>query len=569
MTIITRRLKGIINSRTPLWIWGSLLLALAVGCETPQVGQKALKKRLDKVESEVMTAEADTAAELEAQESQSSSAIANLQPSANTSDPSSTAQATAGGSGSQELDPDTESQSKVTSSAASGVPIGADADASDTSGASLANVRPDEQETVPPHRNWESLMLSDFSTSGSSTSATTAANVSEVKELENTLNKYLSTQRYAEAKKWVNDLTDISTNTRSYLDRLIRDDLLKKTMVLSDQLVTERKYFTAYRLIKKSELGAQLQDVLTQIIAQGTQFYLTQSQLRYETGRSDPSAKEYQLSRSYLEAFKALEMKPESTTAQSWYERCRSEMQPSLQAKVVIGGVTVNGKRAGNAGRYFANRLQNEIQLPTGFQLEKGVAEEDDLNQVWAQSASSSEALYLVTAQVSNTLSDENLEAWVRDAGDSIGNTAPILGVGEAFISILDLSLSDPVMVETPPLSISLRIRDFPGVSFNSGIEEPLIQARNTVERELLSQLADGVQIYVQRAFDNRARQRLIDWRNQAKPKTLMTTSEKSIQALAKGILYCRELGLDSQHPVRRQLEEIYLQRLTERDFLN
>jgi hypothetical protein len=38
--------------------------------------------------------------------------------------------------------------------------------------------------------------------------------------------------------------------------------------------------------------------------------------------------------------------------------------------------------------------------------------------------------------------------------------------------------------------------------------------------------------------------------------------------ALASGILYCRELGLQERHPVRRQLEEVYLQRLTERDFL-
>ena len=380
---------------------------------------------------------------------------------------------------------------------------------------------------------------------------------------------YLKHQRYAEAYQWLEKTQNLDSSSRSYLTKLIQDSLLKKTLVLSDRLNSEKRYYTAFRLIQQRRLESRMSDVFGKIVETGAPFYLTQSQLRYEMARTATGvAHDLNLARAYLEAFKALQMRPESTTAQTWYERCRGEMQPTLIAKVMVGGVMVNGKRGGNASRYFANRLRNEIQLPFGFQLENSQNQDDATSEPWALAETQSSS-YLVTAQVSNTLSDENLAAWIRSASEGgMTNTSPILGVGEAFISILDLSQSTPVMVETPPLSISLRIRDFPGISFSPGADTPMVQARNTVERELLSQLADGVQIYVQRAFDNRARQRLLDWRDLSETVSILATPPESMIALASGILYCRELGLQERHPVRRQLEEVYLQRLTERDFL-
>lgn len=574
MTIIQRELKGICYSGLTRLGAGCLLLFLLAGCETSQMGKQGLKKRLDKVESEVMAAEAAAAAELASGESQSPSSIAGIE----TGTTPGTESGPSPGDSSTAVAANTTSLPTVPLNSGAGAGTGTEDENSDVAGsdsgktvASVTTTRPREQETVPPHRNWDEGINSGGFLAGSATNTPASSNniVTGNSELELQLNSYLSTRRYAEASQWVEGLTNITSSTRAYLNRLITDDLYKQALVLTDRLIQEKRYFTAYRLIQKNNLEAEMQELKTKVVDEGTQFYLTQSQLRYETGRASPDERDIQLARSYLEAFKALEMRPESTTAQTWYERCRAEMQPGLNAKVVIGGVSVNGKRTGNASRYFSNRLQNEIQLPFGFQLQRNNNEESDFNQVWAESATGSEPLYLITAQVSNTLSEENLDLWIRDSGSAGGNTATILGIGEAFISILDLTQSAPVMVETPPISISLKIRDFPGVTFDSNIESPIVQARNTVERELLSQLADGVQSFIQRAFDNRARQRLIDWRDKARPATLMSTSPQSIEALAKGILYCNELGLDDNHPIRRQLEEIYLQRLTEKDYLN
>lgn len=574
MTIIQRELKGICYSGLTRLCVGCLLLFLLAGCETSQMGQQGLKKRLDKVESEVMAAEAAAAAELASGEAQSPSSIGGLEAGAvsgSSTDSGAGATATAIAANNKTTSPP---------SVASKAGTGTESEAANTSGAvsdagqsvaSIARTRPREQETVPPHRSWDEAIESGVFLTANTTNAPATSNsiVGGNSELELQLKSYLSNRRYAEASQWVEGLTNITSSARAYLNRLIRDDLHKQALVLSDRLIQEKRYFTAYRLIQKNHLETDMQEIKTQVVDEGAQFYLTQSQLRYETGRASPDERDLQLSRAYLEAFKALEMRPESTTAQTWYERCRAEMQPSLNAKVVIGGVSVNGKREGNASRYFSNRLQNEIQLPYGFQLKRNSSEESDFNQVWAESATDSEPLYLITAQISNTLSEENLDLWIRNSTSSGLDPSLLLGVGEAFISILDLTQSAPIMVETPPVTYYVKVRNLPGISFNSNIESPIIQARNTVERELLSGLADGVQSFIQRAFDNRARQRLIDWRDKARPATLMSTSPQSIQSLAKGILYCHELGLDDNHPIRRQLEEIYLQRLTEGDYLN
>lgn len=553
---------------------GCVLLFLLVGCETSQMGKQGLKKRLDKVEAEVMAAEAEAAAELASGNTQSPSAIAGIEAGSTPEKETSPVTEATGTVAAANTTPDPSaslnSGSKTGTGTAEATTAGSGSDASPTV-ATIARTRPRELETVPPHRNWDESIESGGFLAGSTTNAPAASNsiVGGNSELELQLKSYLSTRRYAEASQWVEGLTNVTSSSRAYLNRLIRDDLYKQALVLTDRLIQEKRYFTAYRLIQKNNLEAEMRELKSKVVDEGTQFYLTQSQLRYETARTSPNEKEIQLSRSYLEAFKALEMRPESTTAQTWYERCRAEMQPGLNARVVIGGVSVNGKREGNASRYFSNRLQNEIQLPFGFQLQKSNSQESDFNQVWAESASDSEPLYLITAQISNTLSEENLDLWIRNSSSSGLDPSLLLGVGEAFISILDLTQSAPVMVETPPVTYYVKVRNLPGVSFDSSIESPIIQARNTVERELLSGLADGVQSFIQRAFDNRARQRLIDWRDKARPATLMSTSPQSIQALAKGILYCHELGLDTNHPIRRQLEEIYLQRLTERDYLN
>lgn len=524
---------------------------LLAGCQTAsQMDQKALTKKLDNVEGEVMAAEKK--AELQLAEKQSDAAVLATNPL--------DAQNVNAASGSVLNNPNPAINADAEALGADGSSIIADSNALDLA-----------QETSPPHRDWNNVSELEIPSGISNPKPVADKTVvtSELAKLEAGLQVYLKNQRYAEAYQWLEKTQNLDASSRSYLTKLIQDSLLKKTLVLSDRLNAEKRYYTAFRLIQQSRLEFKMSDVFGKIIETGVPFYLTQSQLRYEMARTAAGVShDLNLARAYLEAFKALQMRPESTTAQTWYERCRGEMQPTLIAKVMVGGVMVNGKRGGNASRYFANRLRNEIQLPFGFQLENSQNQDDAASEPWALAETRS-SRYLVTAQVSNTLSDENLAAWIRSASEGgMTNTSPILGVGEAFISILDLSQSTPVMVETPPLSISLRIRDFPGISFSPGADTPMVQARNTVERELLSQLADGVQIYVQRAFDNRSRQRLLDWRDLSETVSILATPPESMIALASGILYCRELGLQERHPVRRQLEEVYLQRLTERDFL-
>lgn len=539
----------------PRDIFLGLALACAVlltSCQTtPHTGQMALTKKLDKVEGEVMAAEEK--AQLKLAEKDSDAAVLATDPL-----------------DAQNINPVSKEENPDPALHA-GSEVPGTRDASVIAAGPAQESSAIDSETSPPHRDWNNVSELEIASGISNPKPVADKTVvaSALAKLEAELQVYLKNQRYAEAYQWLEKTQNLDASSRSYLTKLIQDSLLRKTLVLSEQLKSEKRYYTAFRLIQQSRLESRMSDVLSQIVEAGAPFYLTQSQLRYEMARTATGvAHDLNLARAYLEAFKALQMRPESTTAQTWYERCRGEMQPTLIAKVMVGGVMVNGKRGGNASRYFANRLRNEIQLPFGFQLENSQSQDDAASEPWVLAETQS-SRYLVTAQVSNTLSDENLAAWIRSSSEGgMTNTSPILGVGEAFISILDLSQSTPVMVETPPLSISLRIRDFPGVSFSPGSDTPIVQARNTVERELLSQLADGVQIYVQRAFDNRARQRLLDWRDLSETVSILATPPESMIALASGILYCRELGLQERHPVRRQLEEVYLQRLTERDFL-